>query len=260
MTVGDASNRWRGWPLLVAWIVGAISLAGPTWRYEPSPFADDPVPVMILLKTGESMTLSDVAPSRMERARLKVADLAAALRGKPLGLIAFAGSAHLVLPPTRDTSVVATMAAELSPDIMPEQGDDLAAVLRLARKTLGDAGCVIVVVDDTVSQDQLPNLATFSNANRLPICFLAIANPDTPELDGLRQGAAELSASVTGIMPDDSDIQTLVRRTAATSEYVAKAGDGARWAESGWWLIPLLAFVSLLSFRRTKTSPAEGGG
>ena len=70
-------------------------------------------------------------------ARLKIADFAAERTGQPLGLVAYAGSAHLVLPPTRDTSVVATMAAEISPAIMPKRGDDLAGAL-VARRA--DAG------------------------------------------------------------------------------------------------------------------------
>ena len=41
------------------------------------------------------------------------------------GLIAYAGSAHLVLPPTTDGTVVTTMASALAPDVMPRQGDAL---------------------------------------------------------------------------------------------------------------------------------------
>ena len=61
------------------------------------------------------MESPDPAPSRIERAHLKIADLADIRKGQPLGLIAYAGSSHLVLPPTRDTAVVAQMAAEISP-------------------------------------------------------------------------------------------------------------------------------------------------
>ena len=93
--------------LLVSWLVAIVAIAGPTWRLEPSPFADDATPLMILLKADLSMMQPDPAPSRLERARLKIADLAEARKGQPLGLIAYAGSAHLVLPPTRDTAVVA---------------------------------------------------------------------------------------------------------------------------------------------------------
>ncbi len=129
-------QRWQGGSLLVAWLLGVVAVAGPTWQLEPSPFADDATPLMILLKADASMEQSDLEPSRLERARLKIADLAAARRGQPLGLIAYAGSAHLVLPPTRDTAIVASMAAEIAPGIMPEPGDRLDLALALAQRVL----------------------------------------------------------------------------------------------------------------------------
>ena len=89
------SYSGRGGGLLAAWWLAMLSLAGPTWRPEPSPFADDPVPVMLVLKASETMDLlAHLAPSRMERARLKTADFAAERSGQPLGLVAYAGSAH----------------------------------------------------------------------------------------------------------------------------------------------------------------------
>lgn len=111
---GGASGRGPVWAILAGWLLAVIAIAGPTWRLEPSPFADDASPMMILLKADSSMERPDPAPSRMERARLKINDLAEARKGQPLGLIAYAGSAHLVLPPTRDTVAVAEMASPRS--------------------------------------------------------------------------------------------------------------------------------------------------
>ena len=58
---------------------------------EPFPFAVAPVPVMLVLNIGETMTLSDLSPTRMERARLKIFAFAQTRKGQPLGLIAYAG-------------------------------------------------------------------------------------------------------------------------------------------------------------------------
>ena len=116
LTVGSGSGlRLPALVTLSFWLLAVVAIAGPTWRLEPSPFADDATPLMILMKADISMETPDPAPSRLERAQLKIADLAAARKGQPLGLIAYAGSAHLVLPPTRDTATVATIAAGISP-------------------------------------------------------------------------------------------------------------------------------------------------
>ena len=255
---GIPSYLFRGGGgLLVAWLLAVIAVAGPTWRPEPSPFADDPVPVMLVLRAGETMNLSDLAPSRLERARLKVADFAAQRKGLPLGLVAYAGSAHLVLPPTRDTSVVAAMAAEISPAIMPKPGDDLVGALILAARTLGESGGSIVVVADMVPSGSESALREFHSTNRLPVHFLAVACADTPELDAVTSAASTLGTDVTLITPDSSDIGSLVRRTAKVPVAVAAAGKGTRWAEAGWWLVPVLALLCLGTFRRERNAKAH---
>ena len=189
----------------------------------------------------------------MERARLKIVDFANERKGQPLGLIAYAGTSHLVLPPTRDTSVVATMAAEISPAIMPKPGDDLSAALTLAANTLGDSGGSIVVVADTVPGGNQRQLSEFRSDHRLPVHFLAVARADTPEEADLRAAAAPLNATVTMLTPDGKDVDVLVRRTARAPVAVAATGDGTRWAEAGWWLTPLIAVLVLIAFRREES-------
>ena len=129
-------------------------------------------------------------PSRMERARLKIADFAAERKGRPLGLIAYSGSAHLVLPPTRDTSVVAAMAAEIGPAVMPRPGHDLVAALRLAARTLGECGGSIVVLADAAPPGDESVWREFRNEYTWPVHFLAVARADTPEWDTLNRAAA----------------------------------------------------------------------
>ncbi|WP_044303647.1 vWA domain-containing protein [Rhodopirellula sallentina] len=246
----DPTRQWRSIALLMFWCLAAIAIAGPTWRPEPSPFADDPVPVMLLLKSGESMNESDLSPNRMERARLKVVDFANARKGQPLGLIAYAGSAHLVLPPTRDTGVVATMASEISPEIMPTPGDRLGSALQLAAKTLGDGGGSIVVVTDTIPTGENSQYESFVSENRASIEILGIAREGTPESNDLSKAASALRADVTLITADSTDVEGIVRRVADTPIAVSVDGEGTRWAEMGWWLVPVIAVGMLTVFRR----------
>ncbi len=267
MTVGGTANSsgrsrmpsdlWHSSGLLVAWLLSVVALSGPTWRPEPSPFADDPVPVMIVLRAGETMDQSDLIPSRMERARLKVADFAAERKGQPLGLVAYAGSSHLVLPPTRDTSVVATMAAEISPTIMPKPGDDLAGALKLAARALGDGGGSIVVITDTVVAASERTFDEFRSESSLPVHFLAVAHADTPEYDAIRRAASGLQSDVTLLTPDSEDVRSLARSTAKAARAIGVAGEGTRWAEAGWWLMPWLALFSLISFRQVRSAAPQ---
>lgn len=248
LTVGKgSSNRIPAFLTLAAWLLGVIAIAGPTWKLEPSPFADDATPLMILLKADISMETSDISPSRLERARLKITDLAEARKNQPLGLIAYAGSAHLVLPPTRDTATVGTMAAEISPEIMPQPGDRLDLALRRATEVLSksDQSGTLLVIADSVDTE----LSKLSQATDLPIIFLAVNTPDSSQDASLRAAASELGAKVETLTASGDDIAAIVRRAARAP--VTKAGaEGAIWQEAGYWIVPLLALLFLANFRR----------
>jgi len=248
----DSPVRGPVFLLIVSWLIAVVAIAGPTWRLEPSPFAEDATPLMILLKADVSMDTPDPAPSRMERAHLKINDLAEARKGQPLGLIAYAGSAHLVLPPTRDAAVVAEMAAEISPTIMPVPGDRLDLALSEAAKVLTDGGSggSILVIADTVDTDPQA-LSSLRSSMDFPIQFLQIQSPDAPRDESLRGAAKTLRASVEMLSVDDSDIAAIVRRARSTP--VAQSGEqGDQWEEAGYWLLPLLGLILLASFRREK--------
>ncbi|MEM6279635.1 MAG: VWA domain-containing protein [Verrucomicrobiota bacterium] len=246
---GQGPARW----LLAGWTLLVVLIAGPTWRLEPSPFAEDASPLLILLKADVSMDTPDPAPSRMERAQLKVADLAEVRKGQPLGLVAYAGSAHLVLPPTRDTAVVAEMAGEITPEIMPVAGDRLDLALTEANRILGqaEAGGSIVVLADVVDADPA-SLREASSNSGYPIQFLQIAAVDVPAEETLGAAAKVLRAPVERLRVDDGDVEAIVRRAAATP--MSQSGDETeRWEESGYWLLPALGLLLLASFRRKET-------
>ena len=65
------------------------------------------------------MRSNDVLPTRLERARIKILDLVAARTGARTALIAYAGSAHVVIPPTTDIDVIKPFLEGLDPAIMP---------------------------------------------------------------------------------------------------------------------------------------------
>ena len=259
LVVGRESGSGRPAQLvLLCWLAAIVAIAGPTWRLEPSPFADDATPLMILLKSDSSMEIPDPAPSRLERAHLKITDLAEVRKGQPLGLVAYAGSAHLVLPPTRDTAVVAQMAAEISPEIMPTPGDRLDLALREANRILveGQQSGSILVLADAVDTDAA-SLQSVANDLSFPVQFLAVNTPESSQNDSLRAGARTLNASVEALdFKGEDDVTAIVRR--AASAPVAQRGEqGERWQEAGYWLVPLVAFLLAASFRREQPREAK---
>ena len=243
--------------LLAAWLLAVLAIAGPTWRLEPNPFADDAEPLMILLKADQSMNQSPPSPSRIERAHLKIADLAKLRKGQPLGLIAYAGSSHMVLPPTRDTEIVAEMADEISPEIMPEPGERLDLAIMQASELLqseNQGGSLLIIADSAEIDPKV--VAQVARDNSLPVQILALSASDSPERKSLEDVASALNASVQSLTVDDQDVVALVdfaERRAGT----AMAGESSRWQEAGYWLTPAIALIVLFSFRREQIVAAE---
>ncbi len=236
--------------LLVGWLVTALAIAGPTWQREPTPFAARAAPVMIVLKVTPSMTTPDLAPTRLDRARQKIADLLKLSDGISAGLIAYSGSAHLVLPPTQDAGVIAGMADALSPAIMPREGDRVAEAIALAAKVLreGGQGGSILVVADTVAPGQAGALRQLPG--HPPVVFFAMAPPTAVEADGnLETAISALGARKIVATIDDADVQGITRRL-ADAPAAPVVGEAERWEEAGYWLVPLIALIALLWFRR----------
>lgn len=236
--------------LLLGWLVAAVAVAGPTWQREPSPFAEAAAPTMIVLKVAPSMTTPDLAPSRLDRARQKIVDLLKLRDGMPAGLIAYAGSAHLVLPPTQDAGVVVGMVDALSPGIMPRDGDRLADAVTLAATVLRDGGQggSILVIADTVAPGQTEALRQI--AGHPPIVFFAMAPAAAVDADAnLAAAVSALDAREIVTTIDNADVAAVARRLADAPGAPA-ASEVERWEEAGYWLVPLIALIGLLWFRR----------
>jgi Ca-activated chloride channel family protein len=179
----------------------------------------------------------------MERARNKIHDLLALREGARSGLIAYAGSAHRVTPPTADARILEQMAAALAPDVMPRDGDALAAALKLAQAGIEHSGGrgSILVITDGVSPAQQQALAGLAQAGNLPpIQFLApVAGIATATQTGVRSAADQLDARLTLISADDSDLRAIER--GIVSATTATLADGEQWRDDGWLLLPFIA-------------------
>ena len=129
----------------------ALAVAGPAWTREPNPLLANSAPLVVALKVTDSMLDSDLAPSRLDRARFKLQDLITQRAGARTAVIAYAGSAHRVSPLTEDANILRPLLDGLSPEIMPVSGNDAGAALALATEILSTAdtpGAVLFLLDD----------------------------------------------------------------------------------------------------------------
>ncbi|MEN8007012.1 MAG: VWA domain-containing protein [Candidatus Krumholzibacteriota bacterium] len=252
LLVGERKRR-RLRPVHLAFILGAVcilALAGPAWEREPSPFADDQAGLVVLLKANSTMNATDVQPSRLERSKHKLQDLLERREGATTGLIVYSGSAHLVMPLTRDSRILTAMANELSPELMPRDGDALGEALQLAERVLERAGAPgsVLVVADAVSPNQVS--AVEEAAPGLPVQFLSVRPPNVPADDGLKQVARMRHAAVVPMTIDQADVDEIAARAQTDFRAAPTAAGDERWRDAGYAVLPLIALVGLAWSRR----------
>lgn len=258
----DSANRIQPVHLLaIAWCLGTIGIAGPTWQREPSPFASDQAVVVFVQEVSPTMMAQDIQPSRLQRSVHKIRDLLAIRPGTDAALVAYSGSAHLVMPITGDANIIESFASELSPGIMPRDGDAAAEAILLANQILETANRSgsIVLLTDGINENQNERLL---NTRQSPVSILAMAgdqskplplsSPPAPAIDlpALKESAKAAGGSVTVVTPDDADVQEVSRNI--TTQFVAAEQDdgGERWKEFGYWLTPLITLICLYWFRQ----------
>ena len=236
----------------LAWLLLVIALAGPSWRAEPSPFAEQQAGLMVLLKTSSSMKAQDLPPTRMERAVYKLHDLFAVRGQEPTGLIAYSGSAHLVMPLTKDTRIIEQMAGELSPEIMPVDGDRLIDALALAQEQFDRSQTTgsILIMADSIDESQAGALSEYRKKAGLPVQVLAMGAEPQAARAAVAQGTRALDAAVHTLTVDDGDVRDLVSGAKRMVKEVSAQQAGSRPRDEGYWLVPFIAFLIALAARR----------
>ena len=90
------------------------------------------VDIMVCLDISNSMLAEDIQPNRLEAAKMAMARFIDKLSGDRIGLVVFAGNAFVQLPITSDYAAAKMFLNYVQPEMMNEQGTDIAAALDLA--------------------------------------------------------------------------------------------------------------------------------
>ena len=100
--VSQSKRRWKAILMLLVITFVIIALARPQIGSHLELVEQQGVEVMVALDTSLSMMAQDVAPNRLERAKLAVVELMDRLPGARVGLVAFAGTSFVQFPLTTD--------------------------------------------------------------------------------------------------------------------------------------------------------------
>ncbi|MBO3117450.1 VWA domain-containing protein [Winogradskyella sp. DF17] len=249
-----------------------IAASGPTWEQIENPGQKTEAVLLVLLDLSRSMLAEDIQPNRIERAKLKLEDFFKAKPKAKVGLVAYAGSVHSVVPFSKDYKTINRQMEALRPDIMPIQGSNLSEALDLADSLLAKiiAPSTIIIVTDNVEEMDIPRLAQTAVQSHIEV--MAISTPggatipvgkrDLKDKAGntvisslntitLNQIEAIENANVITVTLDDSDVKILAARVRQNLEFEIDLENAEEeWKDFGYWLCFPLLLLTLFSFRR----------
>lgn len=271
---------WRSggflyWALL--WLLLLTALAGPRWEQRELQLAAPGDSLLILLDLSRSMNATDVAPSRLARARQEIEDLIernlhAGGTSLRLGLIAFATRPYGIAPISADSLGLRHRLPALTTDLTRDSGSRLLAALERATQWLNalpdeGARCLLLISDGDFDEPELTTEVAALTAQGLRLSVLGLGTPEgalvpaaagaQPLLDA--QGApvhsrlnepllrtlAEAGAGVyrrADYRMQDTD--AILKATLDGRRMTRAAGDRARvWREAFHWPLLLLALL-----------------
>ena len=262
--------------IMLATSISIIALAGPVWEKLPQPVFREESALVIALDLSQSMHATDIKPSRLERAKLKLLDLIKARKGGQTALIVYAATAFTVTPLTDDDNTIANLVPSLEPELMPAQGSDISSALKLATELLQQSG--ITRGDVLVVTDGMPNSASGAidaltdNGHRLSIMGIGTLEGSPIPLSGgfltdasgaivisrlepaqLQKAALQGGGMFVSMQTGDSDIEKLADLFA--SKRIKTQTEGTEleadiWQEEGPWLLLLVLPLVALWPRR----------
>lgn len=193
------AGRRRRWPTVARGVVStlaclllAVTLARPQSDPKDIESQQNGRDVIFLLDVSRSMLATDVAPDRLDRAKLWINDLVSELQGDRFALVAFAGSASVRAPLTNDRSFFRLALDELTPDTVARGGtnigDAIRKTLEMVIPNTDDPDARghqdIILITDGEDQDSLPIEAARAAAQRgVRIIALGIGSKEGVALD-----------------------------------------------------------------------------
>ncbi len=276
----DKASQQGLWLLMAGWLVATLALADPTWERRPQPVFQTSTARVVVLDLSNSMNTTDLAPSRLVRARYKIEDVLAQASEGQTGLVVYAGDAFTVAPLTRDANTIRSLLKVLEPALMPAPGDRADLGLAKAGELLRQAGLTsgqVLLIADAVDPARVG--ATERAAAKLR------SEGYTVSVLGMGAEAGAPAAGVQGALQRDASGKAVLSRFDATSlRSVARSGGGeyrtlsddgqslqallatstsaqteghvlasaapATWKEQGPWLVLFLLPLAALAFRR----------
>ena len=221
-------------------VVGAllclgVALAGPRAGLAVREARQESLDLIVALDVSDSMRADDVAPSRLERAKLAVERVVQERRGDRVGLVVFAGEAFLQCPLTTDRGALRLFLDAADPGQIAVQGTDFSAALAVAAQAFDAAAegseerprALLVVSDGEDHEGGLDGAADDLRDENVTLLALGVGTEEGAPVPDVRRGR------VTGVRRDREGRPVVSRFEAGALRAIAGSDGLYRIGRSG---------------------------
>ena len=188
----EASKHIRWWRFArwtALWTLLVLAMAGPRWDFTDVQLFRPGTNLIILFDISRSMSVADVQPTRLARARQEVEDLLNLNRGIRIGLIGFATVAHVVSPVTEDMNGIRRMLSALDTSLVELQGSRLLFALEttemlLAGQPEDSINSLLIVSDGDFDEPGLEERLRAFAANDVRVHVLGMGTTEGDAVPG----------------------------------------------------------------------------
>lgn len=237
-------RRWQAALTLFALAMLVVAIARPQWGSETQEIDQEGLQVMVALDVSQSMLAQDIQPSRLDRAKLEIRDLATQLKGDEIGIVPFSGAAFVQVPLTSDYTTALNYLQDAGPGLISRPGTVIGDAIRTATAAFDPklaSQKVLVLMTDGEDVESNP-LAAAQEAAEQGVMIYTIGF-GTPE--GEMVPETDQSGRVVGYKQDAQGSPVISRMDEATLQKIAQTGGGQyyRATADGSELASLLAQI-----------------
>jgi Ca-activated chloride channel family protein len=218
---GSRHDNRLPWILSVVATLAIVALAGPTWEQQQQAMYQQRSALVVALDLSRSMDATDIRPSRLARARHKIADILNLRNEGQSALVVYAADAFAVTPLTTDVDTILALLPDLETGLMPAQGTRADRALERALELFDNSAVAhgdVLLVTDGISDLELQRLeALLVKHPGQRVSVLAIGTADGGPIP-LRSG---------DFLKNSQGTIVITRLLAANMRQIAEIGGGA---------------------------------
>jgi Ca-activated chloride channel family protein len=207
--------------LSAAFAVGVIAAMNPRKPGNADNINRKGIDIAIALDVSKSMLATDIAPSRLERAKQFVSKLMNEMPDDRIAIILFAGKAYLQMPLTVDHNAAQMFISTATPDAVPQQGTVISDALKMSAGVFDSKDrkfkTVILISDGEDHDEDAVTTAKALAEQGVMINTIGIGSP----------GGAEIIEPATGQAKKDEEGNAVISKLNEEElKAIAKATNG----------------------------------